>query len=144
MEKGVNNYKWLRTSNEKAFASFVKLSGKKQKRAYEDETSMWCTKLQTCILTDFFLNYKETKSIAIQIIYFVGAKREHLCFFMQGSTPTLFTGPSSAAEGDFYFYFEADVGTRARLISRRMNTGKLIKPETKSISVYQSSGYQDN
>ncbi|VDI44859.1 Hypothetical predicted protein, partial [Mytilus galloprovincialis] len=46
-------------------------------------------------------------------------------FFLckQGSTPTLFTGPSSAAEGDFYFYFEADVGTRARLISRRMDTG---------------------
>lgn len=44
----------------------------------------------------------------------------------QGSTPTAETGPSSAAQGNFYFYFEADTGTRARLISRKMNIGKLL------------------
>ncbi|VDI14032.1 Hypothetical predicted protein [Mytilus galloprovincialis] len=46
---------------------------------------------------------------------------------INGSTPTPSTGPSSAAEGNYYFYFEAGTsgyGTRARLISRTMNIGK--------------------
>ncbi|XP_076084152.1 uncharacterized protein LOC143054939 [Mytilus galloprovincialis] len=41
-----------------------------------------------------------------------------------GSTPTSFTGPSQAAEGNYYFYYEGhSSGSTARLISRTMKTG---------------------
>lgn len=46
---------------------------------------------------------------------------------IKGSTPTPLTGPSQAAEGNYYFYYEGhSSGSTARLISRAMKTGNVL------------------